>query len=97
MKPNLTNASIVLRGTSTRNRVIGSGKALAGDPMSGSGDRPSPHLRNAGVAAEASLSAPTVNTPEAIAWATHRRPAVSKALRQAGRQNTCRRPPAVRV
>ena len=39
---------------------------------------------------------PTVKNPAAIASATHRRPAASKARRQAGRQNTCRLPPSRR-
>jgi hypothetical protein len=60
------------------------------------GESRSPQPRNARVAAGASLSASTVNTPEAIASATHRRPAASKTLRQAGRQNTCRLPPSRR-
>jgi hypothetical protein len=34
--------------------------------------------------------------PAAIASATHRRPAASKARRQHGRQNTCRFPPVER-
>jgi hypothetical protein len=42
------------------------------------------------------LSASTVNTPVAIASATHWRPAASKARRQTGQQNTCRLPPSRR-
>jgi len=51
---------------------------------------------NARVAAGPFLSASTVNTPAAIASATHRRPAASKPLRHAGRQNRCRLPPSLR-
>ena len=48
---------------------------------------------NARVAVAPFLSASKVNTPAAIASATHRRPAASNALRHAGRQNTWRLPP----
>jgi hypothetical protein len=51
---------------------------------------------NARVPAGPVLSAFTVSIPVAIASATHRRPAASKARRQTGRQKTCRLPPSRR-
>ena len=51
---------------------------------------------NARVGVGPFLSSRTVNTPVAIASATHRRPAASKPLRQTERQNTWRLPPSRR-
>ena len=65
-----------------------------GTPPTGAGEAAAG--TNARVAAGPCLSASTVNTPVAIASATHRRPAASKPLRHAGRQNSCRLPPSLR-
>ena len=51
---------------------------------------------NARVVTEAFLSASMLTAPVAIASASHRRPALSTSLRQAGRQNTCGLPPSRR-
>jgi len=53
-------------------------------------------VSNARVATAPFRRASMVSAPLVIAWATHRRPAESKARRQAERQKTCGLPPVVR-
>lgn len=96
MKPNLTNISMVLRGTSTRNRANGQGNALWPGLMSGSGKRRSLPRRNVRVAGAPFRTSSMVKLPSAMASSAQLRTAAWKARRQDSRQNRCARPPLCR-